>query len=83
LLRLASPCGPVRLTIHYSDSAHSSFSLFRAGELLVGSAVPDSTRGWTSPTYGVKIPALSLAVNAESDSEIVFSTGIAFPPLDC
>jgi hypothetical protein len=83
LLRLASPCGPVRLTIHYSASAQSSFSLFRAGELLVGSAVPDPTRGWTSPTYAVKIPALSLAVKAESDSEIVFSTGFTFPPIDC
>ncbi|MBI4732869.1 MAG: alginate lyase family protein [Chloroflexi bacterium] len=56
-------------------------SLVRAGELLLGSAPSDPTRGWTSPTYGVKIPALSLAIIAESPGEIVFSTEFAFAPV--
>jgi len=46
----------------------------RAGEQLVGSEEADPTRGWISPTYGVKNPALSLAVETEGETEIRFST---------
>ena len=37
--------------------------LVRAGELLLGSGEVHPTWGWTSPTYGDKIPALALLVH--------------------
>ena len=81
VLFLGSPYGQIALTISHSPaSIPCSFSLVRASEILTGSADPDPTRGWTSPTYGVKIPALSLAVTAESRTEIVFSSEFTFPP---
>jgi hypothetical protein len=81
MLTLGSPYGQIALTIiHSPASVPCSFSLVRAGELLCGWADPDPTRGWTSPTYGVKIPALSLAVTAESRTEILFSSEFTFPP---
>jgi len=80
VLRLVSPQGPLVLIIHHLPfTTHSGFSLFRAGELLRGSADPDPVRGWVSPTYGVKIPALSLAVIAQGQTEITFSTEFTFP----
>jgi hypothetical protein len=57
----------------------SGISLVRAGELLHGTAAPDPVRGWTSPTYGVKVPALSLAVETESADEVKFTTEFIFP----
>ncbi len=63
LLRLESPHGPVTLSVRSSPPAlPASFSLARAGELLAGSGSPGATRGWISPNYGIKLPALSLAV---------------------
>jgi len=78
-IRLASPHGIITMTIHHSQAATSSFSLFRAGQPLLGTLPPDPTRGWTSPTYRVKIPALSLALVVESDQAITFATEFTFP----
>jgi hypothetical protein len=78
---LESPHGPINISITYDSrltTNSSIFSLSRAGELLHGSA-PDPTRGWTSPTYGVKIPALSLAVVVQGQIEISLSTEFTFP----
>jgi hypothetical protein len=80
VLRLASPYGPVALTIHYSPlTIHSAISLARAGELLTGSASPDPIRGWVSPTYGVKVPALSLAIETRSADDVQFVSEFVFP----
>ena len=80
VLRLASPYGPVALTIQYSPSTiHSVISLVRAGELLTGSASPDPIRGWASPTYGVKVPALSLAIETKSADDVQFVSEFIFP----
>ena len=80
VLRLASPYGPVTLTIQYSPvTIQSAISLFRAGELLSGSADPDPVRGWVSPTYGEKVPALSLAVSVKSTNEVQFTSEFTFP----
>lgn len=82
VISIKSPHGRIRLDLTtqplFSDLA-SLCSIVRAGELLHGSAAPDPTRGWTSPTYGVKIPALSLALTAESQAEILFTTEFTFP----
>ena len=42
----------------------SSVMLVRAGSLLYGQGQPLPYEGWYSPTYGEKVPALSLAVEA-------------------
>lgn len=85
VIRLLSLNGWVTIGIASRPSVTKDelqISLVRAGELLLGSAPSDPTRGWTSPTYGVKIPALSLAIIAESPGEIVFSTEFIFPSSD-
>jgi hypothetical protein len=80
VLRLASPYGTVALTIQYSPSTvQPAISLTRAGEILSGSASPDPIRGWVSPTYGVKIPALSLAIETRSADDVQFVSEFIFP----
>ena len=55
-------------------------SLFRAGESLTGTLPPEPTWGWTSPTYGIKKPALFLVAQVsgtlplEIHSKFIFST---------
>jgi hypothetical protein len=81
-LRLKSPYGWVTLGIIQESPLEKNeilVSLFRAGEALIGSAASDPTHGWTSPTYGVKIPALSLSISTESQAEIIFHTEFTFP----
>ncbi len=81
-ITLKSPHGWVTLGIKQESpitNKELQISLFHAGELVLGSAALDPTRGWTSPTYGVKIPALSLSVTAESRTEIIFTTEFTFP----
>ncbi len=81
VIKLKSPHGWVTFGLKQNSpmtNKELQISIFRAGELLLGTAALDPTRGWTSPTYGVKIPALSLSVTAESRSEIIFTTEFAF-----
>jgi len=65
-LRLTSPFGWIRLRLEYrpsqKESATSPVSLARAGTLIYGSAKISPARGWVSPTYNLKLPALSLAL---------------------
>ncbi len=81
-LRLHSPLGLVELSVEALASqpgASLQVSLVRAGVALHGAGPADPIRGWTSPTYGVKIPALSLAVEMRSRREITFTTHFTFP----
>jgi hypothetical protein len=69
---LQSPEGLIRLQVGY-DSQSLISNLFspikhqvvRAGELLSGEGSLSPPWGWTSPTYGVKIPALSISISVE------------------
>ena len=61
-LILESPYGPLLLTVQ-SPSAPLSYSLIRAGEVLLGEAWADPIMGWVSPTYSVKEPALSFIID--------------------
>jgi hypothetical protein len=80
LLWLTSPRGMVKIEIRHAPSTcPATFSLIRAGEILAGSSTPGSTRGWASPVYGIKVPALSLAIETESANEVKFSTEFIFP----
>jgi hypothetical protein len=76
-LTLDSPHGAVRLAIAANRPA--AFSLARAGELLAGTGQVPAWRGWASPTYGVKQPALSLAVELRSANEVQFTSEFTFP----
>jgi hypothetical protein len=64
---------------HSPSTVPCSFSLARAGELLTGVGAPDPTRGWISPTYGVKVPALSLAIETKSANDVQFVSEFIFP----
>ncbi len=80
-LRIRSPHGWIEVAVRGPRSSVRDFSLVRAGELLAGTAVSSlsPTRGWYSPTYGVKIPALSLAFEASPGGRITFITTFRFP----
>jgi Heparinase II/III N-terminus/Heparinase II/III-like protein len=65
-IRINSPFGWVSLKVGVSSSLENnrpvrakSFQLVRAGKLLYGSGTVSPISGWTSPTYGDKIPALA------------------------
>jgi hypothetical protein len=60
-LLLTTPHGVVELTVQAGIPLQPM--LLRAGELLLGSGEAHPTWGWTSPTYGDKIPALALLVH--------------------
>jgi hypothetical protein len=48
--------------------------IYRAGEAVYGSEQGEAIKGWTSPTYGYKIPALSFEVETESRLPIRFKS---------
>ena len=86
-IRLKSPHGqikivqyaPLRQNSGQARNTHSNFSLARAGKLLYGDTKIPPTRGWYSPTYGVKIPALSLALEVSLSNEVKFISKFEFP----
>jgi len=84
-IRLRSPAGWVRLRIQarvsddQSSSAGYRISLVRGGQSVYGHGPVSPIFGWASPTYGVKHPALSLAVEVESAQDMHFTTQFTFP----
>jgi asparagine synthase (glutamine-hydrolysing) len=57
----------------------ANFSLVRASERIAGnSSDPSEVRGWVSPTYASKQPALSLALEADGRLPIRFETRFEF-----
>ncbi len=77
-ITLLSPYGWVNLSIQ-STLRNLQSSVVRAGETLFGGLPADPTWGWVSPTYGVKIPALSYSVSVESVFPLTVSTEWTFP----
>ncbi len=81
-LRLESPHGPVTLNVATNPSALGSqaqVSLVRAGETVHGADQAEAWRGWVSPTYGIKRPALSLAVIVPAAETFQFITEFRLP----
>ncbi len=78
LLTLNSPHGPLRLRV-VIEGANPLTSLDRAGERLYGAGEPAVQSGWESPTYSIKIPALSLALEVESSDNVRFVSEFFFP----
>lgn len=85
VIGLKSPLGWVGLEIKAEPAdLNLSASLVRAGELvqtsvLKTSEVSSPTRGWVSPTYAQKVPALSLSVEVQSSESVKFSSEFTFP----
>lgn len=74
-LGLMSPHGRITLLLRIDpqpSNLHSQFSLVRSGEVVYGTRDVQAFEGWVSPTYGIKIPALSLAFEVQSIASIQF-----------
>ena len=54
-------------------------TLTRAGELIYGTGQPLPLEGWASPTYGQKVPALSLAFEVQYTRNVKFTSEFIFP----
>ena len=80
-IRVKSKYGWITLDIQ-SDSriTNSEYrvSLIRSGELIYGQRDVMPYEGWASPTYGVKVPALSLAVEVTSSESVTFTSEFIF-----
>jgi hypothetical protein len=81
-ISLKSPHGWITLGLQtdpqFAD-LYSLVSLVRGGELIHGWTQADPTDGWVSPTYGQKVPALSVAVEVRSSQSIQFTSEFKFP----
>lgn len=78
VLRLATQFGEVSLRFRCQEG-ESRYSLVRAGEELLGGVPADPVRGWFSPTYAEKVPALSLAVTVQAAPPLTITTNWDFP----
>jgi len=77
-IRVKSKYGWITLNIK-SPNSECRASLVRAGELIGGQREVKLYEGWVSPTYGTKVPALSLAVEVTSSKSVTFTSEFIFP----
>ena len=90
VLRLLSPHGVVLVhvraqnAVSVDEMSNAAFrvSIFRAGELVYGKSEVSPIRGWYSPTYAHKEPALSLAVEVTASENVRFITEFLLPTID-
>jgi hypothetical protein len=83
-LSLNSPLGPLRLVLSLSDQGQANsdlpkLQLARAGELVYGNGDVAPIFGWSSPTYGDKIPALAIRWMVTNIPPILLSSEWIFP----
>ncbi len=81
VLRLKSPQGPVVVRVLTTEPM-PAITLVRAGERVAGQGEVAAVAGWVSPTYGVKVPALSLEVEVLSTHEVDFTSEFVLPTQD-
>ena len=76
---LSAPFGFVKLHI-YSDikTALSKFTLYKKGKSLTKDQEDEPLLGWYSPTYGYKIPALSLRYSATQKLPVTITSRFTF-----
>ena len=77
------PAGATGFTLRIKPDARISYSdvrtsLVRAGGLMQGKGQCLPFEGWVSPTYGVKVPALSLTVELAASKNTSFVSEFAF-----
>ncbi len=73
-LFLSSPSLHLELRLAAAGAEPPAYLLARAGQRLAGAGEPDPTSGWVSPTYGHKLPALSLALTTSGPLPLSFSS---------
>lgn len=74
-LELVTPEGVIRLTFKQDGNQDPpQMSLVRAGECILGSAGSSPALGWYSPTYNVKIPAISVLIDVKGLIPLSVST---------
>ncbi len=81
-ISLISPHGKILFVMQTEpqfSNLQSLLSLVRAGEVVYGKRDIKPFEGWVSPTYGTKIPALSLALEIPNMSNIRFLSEFVFP----
>ena len=81
-IRIKSPLGWVTLRITPDprlSSNDSKLAITRGGILVYGKVTPLPFEGWVSPTYGKKIPALSLILDVTSSKSISIESEFIFP----
>jgi len=83
-IRVSSPHGWVGLVFSLNDQSVFTgeplqLQIVRAGELVYGSGAVPPILGWSSPTYGVKIPALSVRVTVDGYLPFSISSNWIFP----
>jgi len=79
-LDLKSPHGWIQLSLDVQPSISSAqLSLVRAGELIHGQRDLRAYEGWVSPMYGIRIPALSLALEIQHSRSVTLTTEFKFP----
>jgi len=81
-IRLKSTFGWI--TLHITTNSRfphndSRLSLVRGGEVVYGTRDVHPFEGWVSPTYGQKIPALSIAIEIPNVSTASVMTEFIFP----
>ena len=84
-IRVRSKYGWITLDIQSGSRITNSecrVSLVRGGELIFGQRDVMPYEGWASPTYGVKVTALSLAVEVTSSESVSFTSEFTFPMAD-
>jgi hypothetical protein len=83
VIALDSPNGLIRLLVKWNPAANSTSSkalqIARAGERVWGSGAVSPTWGWISPTYGLKLPALSVRLTQAGPPPIRFSSKFTLP----
>ena len=79
ILCVESPQGLLQIHLSVQSETDNSavpaqLQLVRAGELLFGCGAVKPTWGWISPTYGEKMPALSLRLQARRPPPLYFTS---------
>lgn len=87
-LQLRSPHGWIDLNIGIEPATHDRgvvkppvIQVARAGECLSGPGLISPEMGWIAPTYGSKLPAISLSVSLISFLPIKFTSQWHFPEI--
>jgi hypothetical protein len=80
-LSLRIPGGWLRLQIVAEGMRDAALRplLIRAGKVLRGQGRAEPFEGWISPTYGRKLPALSLALEATASASCSYTTEFVLP----
>jgi hypothetical protein len=80
---LDSPNGRISIQMNTSSSPsterNTRLLIVRAGEAVYGDGAVSPTWGWFSPTYGVKLPALSLSFEVEAPLPVMLATHWLLP----